>query len=145
MKKIILFLSIFFIFISCQKTKVDSDFIITKKIEKQNFKGFCDLMIGYDFKSIPSFNKFKKTDEETYYAESYELSKSIGTVLFVTVILKDGKIDKIGFMSGSISNKNKIDSCFNSYKSTDLKLPSSTESNKSYVSKSHVVISYIWL
>ena len=133
---------------SCQindSEKKESKKIVTDKVERVNFKGFCDLKIGETFESIPSFNKFKKADSESYYAESYEISKNIGTVLFVSVMLKEGKIDKVGFTSGSILNKNKLDSCFNSYKSKELNLPCSTETSKSFKSNDEVVITTLIL
>jgi len=143
MKKIGIFLLCILFLVSCQLN--DSKKTEECKVEKQNFKGFCDLMIGSDFKSIPSYNKFKKTNEDLYYADTYELSKDIGCVSFVRVMLKNGRIKDVGFTSSSISNKNKLDSCFKSYNSIYLNLSPSNKNRKDYKSNDDVIITTLIL
>lgn len=120
------------IFGSCQRhNSVDTK---SESVEKRDFKGFGELIIGDRFDSISSFKQFKKTEKNSYYADAYEISKEIGVVENVTIMLKYGKINGVNFDNSSISNKNKIDSCFRSYKSKVEPLPSSGKDWRVYKS-----------
>jgi len=138
MKKIILFFLCISIFVSCQKQ--NSENVKTESSEKLDFKGFGELIIGTEFSSLKSYKHFKFSCENSYYADSYLISKEIGEVENVTILLKNGKIHDVSFGNSSISNKNKIDSCFRSYKSTVLVLPSSNKNWRAYNSNNKNII-----
>jgi len=125
MKKISLFCLCIFISVSCQHSNSDSS-------KKREFKGFGELIIGKEFKSLKSYAQFETVCKNSYYAEKYEISKEIGVVEGVTVLLKNEKIHDVSFDNSSISNKNKIDSCFRSCDSKVLNIPYSGKNWRVY-------------